>query len=60
MGARAAKQGGAAAPPAPPAADPLAKTLSVYRLLLTLILAKSLTVDPYNCRPLNVRMSVIL
>ena len=37
----------------------IAKTLSGYRLMLTLILAKSLTVDPFNCWPLNVRMSVI-
>ena len=37
----------------------IAKTLTGYGLLLTLILAKSLTVDPYNCWPLNMRMSVL-
>ena len=37
----------------------IAKTLTGYRLMLTLILAKSLTVDPYNCWPLNMRMSVL-
>ena len=30
-----------------------AKTLTGWRLLLTLILPESLTVDPYNCWPLK-------
>ena len=37
----------------------IAKTLTGYRPMLTFILVKSLTVDPCNCWPLNVRMSVI-
>ena len=36
----------------------IAKTLTGYRPMLTFILAKSLTVDPCNCWPLNLRMSV--